>query len=100
MRWADHLRSAPSLFLGLLEQPIAKDTADRKGESPEVTYDPSHRWLFYPDMVPEEMLLFKGFDSDPTATSFRTPHSAFDDPITSRDARPRHSIELRAMAFF
>jgi hypothetical protein len=73
---------------------------DRRGEILEVTHDPSHKWFFYPDMVPEEMLLFKGFDSDPSAASRRTPHTAFDDPVTPSNAKPRHSVELRAMAFF
>lgn len=73
---------------------------ERKGEILEVTHDPSHKWFFYPDMVPEEMLLFKGFDSDPSIASCRTPHTAFDDPMTPSDAKPRHSVELRAMAFF
>lgn len=72
---------------------------DRKGEILEVVHDPSHKWFFYPDMVPEEMLMFKGFDSDPASTS-RTPHTAFDDPATPVNAKPRHSVELRAMAFF
>lgn len=73
---------------------------DRRGEILEVMHDPSHKWFFYPDMAPNEMLLFKGFDSDPTAASSRTPHTAFDDPETPVNAKPRHSLELRAMAFF
>lgn len=73
---------------------------ERKGEILEVTHHPSHRWFYYPRMTPDEMLLFKGFDSDPAGPSVRTPHSAFEDPNRSNAARPRHSIELRAMAFF
>ncbi|MGO4685464.1 CmcJ/NvfI family oxidoreductase [Hyphomicrobium sp. 2TAF46] len=73
---------------------------DRKGEILEVTHDPSHKWFFYPGMAPDEMVLFKGFDSEPSVASCRTPHTAFDDPMTPSDAKPRHSLELRAMAFF
>lgn len=72
---------------------------DRKGEILEVMHDPSHKWFFYPDMRPEEMLLFKGFDSDPSVASCRTPHTAFDHPVAPSDAKPRHSLEMRAMVF-
>jgi hypothetical protein len=73
---------------------------DRKGEILEVVHAHSHKWYFYPDMTPEEMLLFKGFDSDSSVASCRTPHTAFDDPATTSGAKPRRSLELRAMAFF
>jgi len=73
---------------------------DRKGEILEVIHKPSHRWFYFPDMTPSEALIFKGFDSDPKSGYLRTPHSAFEDPTSPRGAKPRLSIELRAMVFF
>jgi hypothetical protein len=61
-------------------------------------HSPDHRWWYFPDMTPEEVLLLKFYDSDHTR-AWRCPHTAFRD--TSRpDARPRRSMEFRVMAFF
>jgi hypothetical protein len=62
-------------------------------------YNPAHRWYFYSDMQPDDVLVFKGYDFDTTQTS-RTPHTAFDDPTVGKGAPPRASIEARAFAFF
>jgi hypothetical protein len=51
-------------------------------------------------MTPDEALIFKVFDTNADAGVRFTAHSAFDDPNTPADARPRESIELRALAFF
>jgi hypothetical protein len=72
---------------------------DRTGEVYSVTYNPDHRWFYFPQMLPSEALLLKCFDSDPRRTQF-TAHSAFEDPTTPPDAPPRESIEARAIAFF
>ncbi|MEL0106400.1 MAG: CmcJ/NvfI family oxidoreductase [Rhodospirillaceae bacterium] len=65
-----------------------------------ISYDPRHTWYYFPDMTPDEALMFKVFDSDPDAPARYTAHSAFDDPNSPPDARPRESIEARALAFF
>lgn len=62
-------------------------------------YNPGHRWYYYPDMTPDEVLVFKTYDSDSSVVQ-RTPHSAVVDPTSSPDAPPRHSIEVRALCFF
>jgi hypothetical protein len=72
---------------------------NRSGETYSVTYNPSHRWFYVPDMTTEEALLLKCYDS---ATDGRTrfgPHTAFVDPTTPADAAPRESIELRTLVF-
>jgi hypothetical protein len=57
-----------------------------------------HRWWYFPDMTPEEVIFIKLYDSDHTK-AWRCPHTAFRD--TSRpDAIPRRSMEFRAMAYF
>lgn len=58
----------------------------------------AHRWWYYPDMTPDEVLLIKFYDSD-HSRAWRCPHTAFRD--TSRpDARERRSMEFRAVAYF
>lgn len=73
---------------------------DRRGEVLEVTPRSSHRWFYYPEMTPDEALIFRGYDSDEGIAHRFTAHTAFEDPNTPTDAPPRKSIELRAIAFF
>lgn len=61
-------------------------------------YSPRHRWYYAPRMQPDEILVFKLFDSDPSRVQL-TGHTAFDDPISPADARPRESIEVRTISF-
>lgn len=71
----------------------------RRGETYSVTYNPAHRWFYFPEMTVDEALLLKCYDS---ATDGRTrfgPHTAFTDPTTPHDAPRRESIELRALVF-
>jgi hypothetical protein len=72
---------------------------NRSGEIYSVKYNPDHRWFYFPEMVPDEAILLKCYDS---ATDGRTrfgPHTAFVDPTTPADAAPRESIELRTLVF-
>ncbi len=64
-----------------------------------VAFNPRHRWLYFPDMRRDELLIFRGYDSDP-ARSRRVPHTAFDDPSAGDDAPPRESVDIRCVAFF
>jgi len=63
-------------------------------------YTPRHRWFYFPNMEKDEALLFKCFDSLDDGRARVTAHTAFDDPTTPPDARPRESIEVRTIAFF
>jgi len=63
-----------------------------------LAWAPGHRWHWAPHMDPREALAFKLFDSDRRATQ-HTAHSAFQDPTTPADARPRESVELRTIAY-
>jgi hypothetical protein len=61
-------------------------------------HSPAHRWWYFPDMQPEEVIFIKFYDSD-HSKAWRCPHTAFRD--TSRpDAHPRNSMEFRGMAYF
>jgi hypothetical protein len=64
-----------------------------------VAFNPSHRWVYFSNMRRDELLIFRGYDSDP-ARSRRVPHTAFDDPSAGDDAPPRESIDIRCVAFF
>ncbi len=63
-------------------------------------FSPGHQWFYFPAMEPDEALLIKCFDSLNDGRARLTAHSAFDDPTTSPNARPRESIEVRTLAFF
>lgn len=73
---------------------------DRTGEIYTVTWNPRHRWLYFPEMRAEEVLLIKCFDSARDGRARLSVHTAFDDPATHPADPPRESIELRAFAFF
>lgn len=73
--------------------------SDRITETYSVSYNPAHRWYYYPKMQRNEALLFKGFDSDTSARTRFTPHTAFNDPTAPADKLPRESIEVRALVF-
>ena len=62
-------------------------------------YSPEHRWNYFSNMRPDEVLVFKGYDFDPARPS-RLFHTAFDDSSAPAGAPPRESIEARAFAFF
>jgi hypothetical protein len=79
--------------------PTSLEYADRSGEVYSVTFDPAHRWFYYPAMSSNEALLLKCYDSDPNVAGF-TAHTAIDDPSSPQDPKPRESIEVRTLAFF
>ena len=73
---------------------------DRVGQTMAITWDPDHRWYWFPHMRRDEALVFKVFDSMTDGRSRWTAHTAFDDPTSPPNARFRESIEIRTLAFF
>lgn len=73
---------------------------DRTGEYLGVTYRPSHRWFYAPDMLEDEVLVFKCYDTAIDGRARFVPHSGFVDPTAPADVFPRESIELRALVFY
>jgi hypothetical protein len=73
---------------------------NRIGQTYAVTYNPEHRWYWLPQMRPEEALVFKVYDSAKDGRARWSAHTAFDDPASPPQARPRESIEIRTLAFF
>ncbi|HEY7222884.1 MAG TPA: CmcJ/NvfI family oxidoreductase [Micromonosporaceae bacterium] len=73
--------------------------ADAPGASGfEFHHSPDHQWWYFSNMTRDEILFFKLNDSD-QSRAWRVPHSAFQDP-TARATTPRHSIEVRSIAYF
>ena len=72
----------------------------RVGQTYAVTYNPDHNWFWFPRMRREEAIVFKVFDSEKDGRARWTAHTAFVDPTSPPNARPRESIEIRTLAFF
>ena len=63
-----------------------------------VAFSEHQRWYYVPEQRPDEVFVFKLYDSDPTAVQW-TAHSAFTRPGIPANAPPRESIELRTISF-
>jgi hypothetical protein len=74
--------------------------ADRTGEIYQGVYNADHRWCYFPKMTRDEAILIKCYDSVKDGRARFSLHSAFDDPTSPADPKPRQSIEVRAFAFF
>jgi hypothetical protein len=73
---------------------------NRVGQTYAIKYNPQHRWYWFPRMRREEALVFKVYDSLTDGRARWTAHTAFEDPTSPKNARPRESIEIRTLAFF
>lgn len=73
---------------------------NRIGQTYSVSYNPDHRWFWFPLQRREEAIVFKVYDSLTDGRARWSAHTAFDDPTSPPDARPRESIEIRTLAFF
>jgi hypothetical protein len=84
------------------EDLVAQDLVyrDRRGETYGLTYNPAHRWFYAPDMMPDEALLLKCYDSQRGGRARFMPHTSFQTPTAPATVLPRESIELRTLAFF
>jgi hypothetical protein len=74
--------------------------ADRTGEIYIGVYNADHRWCYFPRMTREEAVLIKCYDSMKDGRARFSLHSAFDDPTSPANPKPRESIETRTFAFF
>ncbi|KAG2125697.1 hypothetical protein DEU56DRAFT_862757 [Suillus clintonianus] len=69
-----------------------------EGSTFSVRYNPTQRWYFLANQTPDEVTLIKCYDSDEDKARL-TPHSAFLDVTSPKDAPNRQSIEVRALVF-
>ena len=61
-------------------------------------YKPEHKWYYLSNQTPEEVVFIKCFDSEVDRARL-TPHSAFLDSTSPKDAPHRESIEVRVLVF-
>lgn len=80
--------------------PTERRSKDRVGEIQLATFNPAHRWYYFPNMRRNEVLLIKVYDSAKDGRARFAIHTAFDDPARPPGAAPRESIETRTFAFF
>ena len=73
---------------------------NRIGQTYVVSHNPKHKWYWFPRMRRDEALVFKVYDSAKDGRARWTAHTAFADPTSPPNARPRESIEIRTLAFF
>ena len=72
---------------------------DRTGEIFAFSHKERHQWIYFPNMVKEEVMMLKCYDSDPTKGCQYTAHMAIKDPKAPANYH-RESIEVRTIAFF
>lgn len=70
---------------------------DRTGETAAVKHTDGQHWCYWSGMGDDERLLLECFDSE--NPKGRVPHTAFVDPRSGEGAKPRESIEVRALVF-
>ncbi len=58
-----------------------------------------HQWYYISRMAPDEIVVFKGYDTDQGKPGWRCPHTAFKLPGSDRET-PRQSIEARIVCFW
>ncbi|KAF8272178.1 hypothetical protein EI94DRAFT_1777004 [Lactarius quietus] len=71
---------------------------DREGATFSVRHNPSHQWYYLSGQTPDEVTLIKCFDSNESKARL-TPHTAFLDSTSPKDAPERQSIEVRCLVF-
>ena len=84
-------------FDACMRQPY--DAPGNQFESQLCKYDPNQRWYYFPDLTPDELIVFKAYDSDHSRWA-QALHNSADIPGIPAEAAPRVSIEARFFAFF
>ncbi|KAK4614156.1 Fe(II)/2-oxoglutarate-dependent dioxygenase nvfI [Fulvia fulva] len=65
----------------------------------QVHYNKNQRWFYLSRQQPDEIMIFRQFDSRRPGNN-GTPHSSFADPSTPAQATPRESVEVMAVLHF
>jgi hypothetical protein len=69
------------------------------GETSSVEFKPEHRWYYFSQMQPDEVLLIRIHDSANDGRARLSFHTSFENPAAP-GAPPRESIEVRSIVFF
>jgi hypothetical protein len=79
--------------------PVALRYQTREGETFSVKYSPKLKFYYKSKIDTNEVYLIKCFENKLDGRARLTPHTAFTDPNTPDNAKPRESIEVRALVF-
>ena len=79
--------------------PVTLKYRDRDGETFSVKYSDKLKFYYKSRIDSDEVYLIKCFETKLDGRARLTPHTAFTDPNTPDNARPRESIEVRALVF-
>jgi len=71
-----------------------------RGETTSVEFKPGHRWYYFSEQQPDEVILIRVHDSADDGRARLSFHTSFENPLAPADAPPRESIEVRALVFF
>lgn len=74
--------------------------SDRTGEIYYTAHSSGQRWFYFSRMQPDEILLFKCFDSVRDGRTRYTAHTGFANPHAPTATPPRESIEVRTLLYF
>jgi len=78
---------------GLTADDLSGDGFQTRG----VVHNPNQRWYYFSNMLPSDLMLFKGYDSENIATP---PHASFLNQTLAGKAYPRESVEGRFFCYF
>lgn len=111
----DHARPITMMPLALCSMPSVAaadvayidgvDTGDvrqyKKVVSQCIVHNPAQRWYYFPRLAPDEVLLFRQYDTRAEAPNMRQVfHTAVADPTTPPGAPMRSTIEVRMQAVY
>src|SRR6201997_3614979 len=71
-----------------------------RGETSSVEFKPGHRWYYFSEQQPDEVILIRVHDSADDGRARLSFHTSFENPLAPPDAPPRESIEVRTLVFF
>ena len=71
-----------------------------RGETSSVEFKPGHRWYYFSEQQPDEVILIRVHDSANDGRATLSFHTSFENPLAPADAPPRESIEVRTLVFF
>jgi hypothetical protein len=71
-----------------------------RGETSSVEFNPEHRWYYFSEQQPDEVILIRVHDSADDGRARLSFHTSFENRLAPPDAPPRESIEVRALVFF
>ena len=90
---------APGDGITVVAETVTRTTGAFSFDTTGYLHNPAHRWCYFRDMTPGEVIVFKTHDSDP-ARAHQVAHTAFLDPSCPPGTPTRSSVEMRAFVVF